>query len=185
MRKDLYLKLIDRLKRLVENEDGSISFVSEERRKELEQNGRIAYAVKCFRLWNRQVEFIQQEISFPMPAVFVEFGKISWRQQSGGRQDTEVPIALHVISEAVADLDNDNGDIELSYLDLLDKINECLSGFTGENFGSFTRSASIPCHDHEEILDSTEVFKVMVTDDSATDKLIKWSAKPKISIEKG
>ena len=104
-------------------------------------------AIKHIGLWNRQVEFIQEETHFPMPAVFVEFGKIAWRHQMGGMQDADLTVGLHVLTAAVPE----GYDGAEFHLDLLDKINRCLHGFGGESWGSFKRSASIPCHDHEEI----------------------------------
>ena len=68
------------------------------------------------------------------------------------------------------------------HLDLLDKINRCLHGFGGESWGSFKRSASIPCHDHEEILDDTEVFQAVVYDTSSMKKLVKCPVSPGMSI---
>ena len=175
MRKELYKALKERLSRLIVADGGGVSFVSEERIKEMEEAGAPPErAVKHVGLWNRQVEFIEEEAVFPMPAVFVEFGKIAWRHQAGGVQDADLTVGLHVLTAAVPE----GFDGAEFHLDLLDKINDCLHGFEGERWGSFKRSASIPCHDHEEILDDTEVFQALVYDRSAERKLVKYPVPP-------
>ena len=177
MRKILYRELKKRLSRLLLADGGNIVFASEERIKQMVEAGETPdCAVKHIGLWNRQVEFIGQEEHFPLPAVFVEFGKMSWRHQPGGLQDADLTIGLHVLTTAMPE----GYDGEEFHLDLLDKINRCLHGFTGDYWGAFKRSASIPCHDHEEILDDTEVYQTLLSDDSAVKKLVKWPVPPDI-----
>ena len=179
MRKILYRELKKRLSRLLLADSGDIVLVSEERIKQMVEAGETPdYAIKHFGLWNRQVEFIEEEAHFPMPAVFIEFGRLAWRHQQGGLQDADLTVGLHVLTIALPE----GYDGEEFHLDLLDKINRCLHGFTGEYWGSFKRSASIPCHDHEEILDNTEIFKCLVQDDTAVKKQVKISAKPNITV---
>ncbi|KAA6348056.1 hypothetical protein EZS27_004508 [termite gut metagenome] len=179
MRKELYKALVERLKQLIvlENE---ITFVSTERLQAMKDAGETPEeAIKYFALWNRQVEFIQVEQPFAMPAVFVELGKTKWRHQSGGLQDADLVIGLHVLTKFIAEgYEND-----LFYLDLLDNINACLHGFSSDRFSSMQRMESIPCHDHEEILDSTEVFTCLALDDSAVKETVKITVAPNLSVK--
>ena len=125
MRKILYRELKKRLSRLLLADSGNIVFVSEERIKQMIEAGETPdYAIRHIGLWNRQVEFIEQEEHFSMPAVFVEFGKMSWRHQQGGLQDTDFTVGLHVLTAALPE----GYDGEEFHLDLLDKINRCLHG---------------------------------------------------------
>ena len=175
MRKILYKALKERLSRLLLADGGDIVLVSEEHIKQIIEAGETPdYAIKHFGLWNRQLEFIEEEAHFPMPAVFIEFG-----HQQGGLQDADLTVGLHVLTIAQPE----GYDGEEFHLDLLDKINRCLHGFTGEYWGSFKRSASIPCHDHEEILDDTEVYQTLLYDDSAMKKLVKWPVPPDINTQ--
>lgn len=179
MRKILYRELKKRLSRLLIADSGDIVFASEERIKQIVEAGETPdYAIKHIGLWNRQVEFIGQEEHFPLPAVFVEFGKLSWRHQTGGLQDADLTVGLHVLTTAMPE----GYDGDEFHLDLLDKINRCLHGFTGEYWGAFKRSASIPCHDHEEILDDTEVFQALVYDHSSEKETIKYPVPPNMAI---
>ena len=80
MRKILYQELKKRLSRLLMADSGDIELVSEERIKQMTEAGDTPdFAIKHFGLWNRQVEFIEEEAHFPMPAVFIEFGRLAWR----------------------------------------------------------------------------------------------------------
>ncbi len=182
MRKQLYKDLKDRLNRLIIGQNGAIEFVGKEFIEEQTEAGnQPEKAIKHIALWNRQVEFIEQETPFLMPAVFIEFGKAEWRHQSGGIQDAELAVGLHVLTMAMPE----GWDAGEFHLDLLDSINTCLHGFCGEDFSSFQRTASIPCHDHEEILDDTEVFKVMVYDRTAAKKTVKRPTPPDVTMQKG
>ena len=174
MRKELYQALKERLSCLILADSGGIVFASAEHIAGLEEAGKSPErAVKHVGLWNRQGEFITEAV-FPMPAVFVEFGKIAWRHQTDGVQDADLTVGLHVLTSAVPE----GFDGAEFHLDLLDKVNACLHGFEGECWGSFKRSASIPCHDHEEILDDTEVYQAMVYDLSGQKKTVKHPVPP-------
>jgi hypothetical protein len=180
MRKEAYQILKKRLQQLIIDEQENICFITAEQLQEMIESGITPnYAINHIGLWNRQVEFIESESAFPMPAIFIEFGKIQWRSQGKGIQDAELTIGLHVLTNAVPE----GYDGELFHLDLLDKINYCLHGFnSGCCLGTLERTISIPCHDHEEILDETEVFRCVMTDDSAVKKRIKIKANPNISV---
>lgn len=102
MRKILYRELKKRLSRLLLADGGDIVLVSEERIKQMVEAGETPdYAIKHFGLWNRQVEFIEEEAHFPMPAVFIEFGRLAWRHQQGGLQDADLTVGLHVLTIAL------------------------------------------------------------------------------------
>lgn len=178
MRKELYRALTERLKQLVVDDAGEIKLVSREELNRLEAEGSACYAVKHTGLWNRQAEFITEEEPFDMPAVFVEFGKIAWQALSGGGQYAEITVGLHILQRWMPEEYN-----ELAYLDLLEKINRCLNGFSGDCFGSMVRTLSIPCHDHEEILDSTEWFKTRGVDMSAATDEEQIKIKPAFGIK--
>lgn len=179
MRKEVYQALKKRLSQLITDEAGNITFISEERLQAIIESGDTPNCViKHITLWNRQVEFIAEESIFAMPAVFIEFGKISWRTQTNGLQDADLTIGLHVLTNAVPE----GFDGDTFHLDLLDKINRCLYGFSIDCLGSLERTASIPCHDHEDILDNTEVFKCLVHDNSAVKKMMKLPTMPDVTV---
>ena len=51
-------------------------------------------------IWNHNVEFIEQEEPFPMPAVFVEFAPIEWRYlKPGDNMHATAQLALHVVTQ--------------------------------------------------------------------------------------
>ncbi len=180
MRKQIYKAIKERLTRLIIDENNDIIVVSEQTIEELQQEGKTPnYAIKHCGLWNRQVEFIEEENIFNMPAVFIEFGKCEWREQAGGKQDTALTISLHILTEAVPE----GYDGDLFHLDLIEGVNKLLHGFQCEAMSSMQRVASLPCHDHAEILDSTEIFSCAGYDTSACKKLVSVKPNPDINMD--
>lgn len=151
MRKQLYLAVIERLKTIRNEENQPV--------------------IRHFDLWNENVAFIEQE-TFAMPAVFLEFPPITWSTLPHGVQEATITLNLHIVTRW--DSPSSDGspyqNRALEYLDLLDRINALLHCFSGENFGSFTRTGSTTNHNHEGVLDSLETYTTHVFDHSAEKK---------------
>ncbi len=146
MRKQLYLAIIDRLKQLTDDLGHRL--------------------VKHFDLWNLNVEFIELERAFEMPAVFIEFCNIEWKTLSGGVQQADVDVRLHVVTRyrgEAADGSPFQADA-LEHFDLLEKINKALFGLEGNGFKAFKRIGSATNHNHEEIIENVETYRAMVID---------------------
>ncbi len=146
MRKRIYLAIIEKLKEL-KDEHG-------------------AAKIKHFDLWNMNVEFIELETAFDMPAVFIEFEPIAWKTLGNGVQQADVAIKLHVVTRYEgASADGSQFQAEaLAYFDLLDEIHKKLFGLKGEGFNALKRVHSATNHNHEEIIESIEVYSTMVID---------------------
>ncbi len=148
MRKEIFLAIVAKLSAVVDEENQPI--------------------FKHFDLWNQQVEFIEQEDIFGMPAVFVEFGTINWRNLSGGSQEATCNVTLHVLTEwassaaSGAPFQSD----ALALFDLLDRINKELNGLqegpTNRYFSSMRRVQSDTNHNHDNICESLETFTVRI-----------------------
>ena len=113
-------------------------------------------------VWNNQLAFVEEEQPFSTPAVFVEFAPIHWKSQMRGVLDAEVDIALHIVTDSrVGKLDD-----ALEAFDLIDnKIPPVLARVQTAptySIGSFTRISSTSDHDHDELQDNTEVYRVHV-----------------------
>ncbi len=144
MRKKIYLAIIERLKQIID-QDGM-------------------QRIKHFDLWNHNVEFIEQETPFDMPAVFIEFGPIDWATMAGGVQQATITVSIHVATRyggATADgaLSQDEA---LSHFDLLDEIGKKMFGLNGDGFQAFKRIRSQTNHNHEEIIENIESFTTFV-----------------------
>jgi hypothetical protein len=122
-------------------------------------------------LWNRNVEFAELEQAWDTPAVFIEFAPIQWRQLGNAVQDANCTFRLHIVTRCVAPSNCDDGNYYLmdavEYFDLLDSITNLLHRFAGENFGPFIRTESYTNHNHEELVESIEVYTGHITDKSA------------------
>ena len=120
--------------------------------------------IKHIDLWNRQVEFLDQEVPFPRPAVFFEFGEILWDGLNCGRGVVyrgKCPVILHIVTDWSGQVGLDEKQLE--DLELPDIIASALEGLKGEGFDSFQRYSSIPNHDHEEVVETVERFTVNIS----------------------
>lgn len=135
-------------------------------------------------LWNRQVEFIEQETPFQTPAVFVEFPEeIQWRTDGQHIQDADLTIRLHIVTPWYANtaanvIDSDVRATALAYLDIPTVLFRQLHGQHGTvednsdprnpqvigNFNALTRIASRVNHDHERFVDSIETYRCHLKD---------------------
>lgn len=134
-------------------------------------------------LWNRQVEFIEQETPFLTPAIFVEFLEIPWQTDGRSVQDADLTIRLHIVTPWFANTASDIADTAvrsaaLAYLDLPTVLFRKLHGKHGDiidntdtshpvtlgSFNALTRIASRPNHDHERFVDSVETYRCHIKD---------------------
>ena len=138
MRKELYLDLCEQLKLV----DGG--------------------AVKHVDLWNQNVQFIEQEESFPMPAVFVEFGPIEWKPLANGVEYRAEPLVhLHVVTEWKGSAAHGSASLEesLEVFGLLRHIHERLACMSGDEYLQLDLVGSQTSHNHEDIVENVETYQ--------------------------
>ncbi|MDE6310196.1 MAG: hypothetical protein K2L96_00055 [Muribaculaceae bacterium] len=110
-------------------------------------------AIRHVDLWNRNVEYLEQEVPWPRPAVFIEFVPFKWHAIVPGVEYRAQPlINLHVVTDWV-EQDSDIGNFRL-----LDKIHEQLAGLSGKTFMEFDIESSSTNHNHEEIVENIETY---------------------------
>ncbi|MEY8688034.1 hypothetical protein AB9N12_18580, partial [Bacteroides sp. AN502(2024)] len=108
----------------------------------------------------------------PLPAVFVEFEPIEWRQQNNGARRGDVAVRLHLVTRAIGThgvADPKMSDA-LEFLDLIDRINSAMQGLRGGNFSGFQLTTSATNHDHAELMESVERYITSAQDITATPK---------------
>jgi hypothetical protein len=124
-----------------------------------------------FDLWNRQVEFMEQESGLLFPACFIEFLPISWKNQSQKVQDADLSIRLHIVTEWFADtFDKTPENIRqksLEMLDLENRVFKALQHFTPTNCNGFMRTQTVINHDHEGCVDTRQEYICNMLDYSA------------------
>lgn len=137
MRKELYEMLCEELKKVG---DGMIKHID---------------------LWNHNVEFIEQEENWERPAVFVEFCPIRWNAiVPGVEYRAEPEVKLHIVTDwkGASSADSDFREEALEVFDLPGLIHERLSCLEGETFKVFDLVESQTNHNHEDIVESIEVY---------------------------
>ena len=153
MRKELYNKLRTRLHALCVNAAGEYEIAPAEMDDELCNR-----AIKHIDLWNQNVEFIEQETAWERPAVFIEFEPIRWASLVPGVEyRAETRVKLHIVTDW-AETVVDEGDGMGRFFELPDKIHDVVAGLEGESFKDFTLEESITNHNHEDIVESIEVY---------------------------
>lgn len=123
-------------------------------------------AVSFVDLWNNQVQTLNGGTAFPLPAVFVEFEALEWRQQGNGARRGKLAVRLHVVTRAVATHGHTDPNISraLEVFDILDGINAAMQDLRGENFSGFMLTTSATNHDHAEIIENVERYICDVQD---------------------
>ncbi|HOU67615.1 MAG TPA: hypothetical protein PKW49_03400 [Paludibacteraceae bacterium] len=165
MRKQLYLDIKNRLKTVAGN-DGQQLFLH-------------------FDLWNRQVEFLEQETPFACPAVFVEFGEMEWKTLGQRVQECGLTVRLHIVTEWHAGT-SDYSPTEqqaLEFLDITDRVVAALQGFSASYMNSWMRTRSITNHDHETYVDNIEEYNCLLRDQSACKQYESVQAHPMVNVQ--
>lgn len=129
-------------------------------------------------LWNHNVEFLEQEEAWARPAVFVEFGVITWTSVKG----QEVlrgsgTVRLHIVTDwsgeverldtqygyTAESLGTQTGGSPVTAFEVADVVHGALSGLSGERFHGWELSETHTNHNHEDIVENIEVYKVRGT----------------------
>ncbi len=153
MRKEVYNKLRTRLHSLCVNAAGEYEIAPAEMDDDLSNR-----AIKHIDLWNQNVEFIEQETAWERPAVFIEFEPVRWDSLVPGVEyRAEVRVRLHIVTDWATTV-GDEADGSGKFFELPDKIHDVLAGLEGDNFKDFTLEESHTNHNHEEIVESIEVY---------------------------
>ncbi|MDE6450176.1 MAG: hypothetical protein K2L41_08890 [Muribaculaceae bacterium] len=120
-------------------------------------------------LWNNQVEALNGGSARPLPAVFIEFETVDWRQQNHAARRGSLAVRLHLVTRAVTTHGHDDPAIgeALAVFDLLDSINAAMQGLRGNNFSGFMLTTSATNHNHAELVENVERYICSVQDTTA------------------
>lgn len=164
MKKQLYLDIVNHLK-TIKDENGIQLF-------------------QHFDLWNQQVAFLEENTSFNLPAVFVEFTPHTWQTLGNRKQCADLTIRLHIVTQWFSDTaDYVPEEFMLKaveYLDIIDKVVAALQNFAPANANAWMRTRSIPNHDHGRYVDSIEEYICNIVDTSAVQLKQQVTAAPVI-----
>ena len=109
--------------------------------------------VKHVSLWNENVVFAEEDEPWDRPAVFVEFSPIAWESvKERSRYHTRSRIVLHVVTDW-------SSESELPVFEVVDGIVARVDGLCGEHFGPLRLVESQTNHNHEDLVESIEVFE--------------------------
>jgi hypothetical protein len=129
-------------------------------------------AVQHISLWNENMEHLEQENGYCLPAVFVEFEPMKWKQVGLGAKTATLCLLLHVVTETLAD-PSDGSQYQDDALEVFGIINDvvyAITGLSGECFNRLMHVETIPDHNHAQIQHDVEVFICEVSDTSQLNK---------------
>jgi hypothetical protein len=174
MRKQLYLAVVERLKKIVADEDGKyVIYVPAEAEPGEEETPVPDAVIKHFDVWNNNLMYAQENEAFLTPAVFVEFEPIPWRHNLKGVREAELRFNLHVISQRNMPTGNEleYAEESLAFFDLLNAVNACLHGFTQVSdkgvIDALTSINSTTDNDFDDLRHDIESYSCHITDYSA------------------
>ncbi len=115
-------------------------------------------------LWNQNVEFIEEDAAWDRPAVFVEFGEIVWDPYKGPAKGMvgKGEVLLHIVTDwkgSAADGEPTQEETLADY-ELSNQIYEALLDLRGTTFRNVSLSRTLTNHNHQELLENIEVYKV-------------------------
>ena len=171
--KSLYKEIAKRLELIPEN------YASLTGSDTLAQNGKPCL-LKFIDRYHAQPEFLDQGLSFNLPAAFIEVSEVRWQSLGRGLQKGQAVVRIHILSDTVADSyqGSENQDIALRIYDTLRAVHKSLQGFssgdTSFRFSPLTRSASISDTRHDTVSVDIIEYQTELTDaDAAGDDLYK------------
>lgn len=154
MRKELYNAVKERLSRLCVSGAGEYYMAPADMDADL-----VNPVIRHIDLWNRNVEFIEEETPWPRPAVFIEICPIRWKPIVAGREYRAEPqLKFHIVTDW-ADAVSDEIDGAISMLDLPEHIHDALAGLEGDSFMELSLAESDTNHNHEDIVENIEVYE--------------------------
>ncbi|MBQ3722554.1 MAG: hypothetical protein II851_02480 [Bacteroidales bacterium] len=120
--------------------------------------------IKHVDLWNQNVAFIDEDEAWARPAVFVEFGPIAWDLYKGPQNgmNGRGELLLHIVTDwkGPAAAGSPSREESLMDYDLLNMILRQLNGLHGVTFRNLSILRTEINHNHEDILENIEVYKV-------------------------
>lgn len=128
----------------------------------------LAEKVKVFNqlgYWNEQWQFEAQNKPLKFPCCFIEFVSVPWEQLGNKVQQGTLQMKLHI---GQSSLDENN----VNHFDLLEAVHYLMAGFSGTDFGTFTRTATEIDHNHDKLIAHAITFKVRVQDNTAVRPLV-------------
>lgn len=109
--------------------------------------------VKHIDFWNHNLEFLAREDPWPMPALFVEFGAISWEAETNGIVTGTGEVRLHLVTDW-----NEGG--YASAFALSSVVSEQVCDKSSNFFKILRPLRTETDHKHEDILDNIDTYSV-------------------------
>lgn len=109
-------------------------------------------AIKHVDLWNHNVEFIEKEMAWGCPAIFIEYAPLEWKEWLPG-EEYRAPALIHLHVVSVWDPGRSTEPFRL-----LDEIHRAVMGLSGKLFVDLDIRKSTTNHNHEQLIENIETY---------------------------
>ena len=109
--------------------------------------------IKHIDLWNHNVEFLEEETPWARPAVFIEYGTITWQPLQGHGRRGRGEVRIHLVTDWA------EGQYEAAFA-LSRKLLQAIEGLSGDEFDGMALMATDTSHSHEDILENIDTYAV-------------------------
>ncbi len=102
--------------------------------------------IRWIDLWHNQVNFLEEELEFPTPAVFLSFRSKEIQDLGERLQQMNLQVDVYLFYETFANTftGSFNQEDALNFIGILDFINSRMHGITGNNFSSMRKTGFAP-----------------------------------------
>ena len=105
-------------------------------------------------LWNENTDYLEQEMAWGRPAVFVEFDDIEWQAVKDQTLRCRSTFRLHIVTDWNTAADS------LSAFDLSEQVQRAVEAIgSTERFGNIRLAGSLTNHNHEDLLETTDIYQ--------------------------
>lgn len=117
-------------------------------------------------LWNEQVQYMAAEKPMRMPAVFLEFNPVAWKQHPDGLQRGTMEVRVHIVVGTLArSYDGSHNKAEaMQALGVADTIHNAMHKLEADFMSRPVRVSSLTDHNHAQVQHFIEVYQMNVVD---------------------
>jgi len=116
--------------------------------------GKVAHVA----LWNHNVEFIEQETAWELPAVFVEIQPVRWDRIKEETARGRVSVVLHIVTPWTGE---EQGMGAVAAADAA--VVGAVDGLDGESFNALRLIETQVNHNHEDLVETLELCSCMAS----------------------
>ena len=128
--------------------------------------------VKWVDLWSEQIDILENDLPFPVPAVFLEFSSNGITDLGNNSQSINMQVDVIILDETMSNTfhGSSNQNTALKFMDIMELVNAKLHGSKGNHYGGMRRLDFRPERMGTAQLAYRAVYECTATDMSAANE---------------